>query len=501
MSFNLEAISRAIKQEIERFQPEAVTEAAGRVVLVGDGVAKVIGLDDAMISELVRFENDTLGLVLSIDAVYVSVIVLGSVEAIHEGDLVEKTGQFPTIPVGEQLLGRVIDPLGQPLDGKGPFDLTGSRPLEYRAPGVIERAPVSQPLQTGIKAIDSMIPIGLGQRELILGDRRTGKTSLVVDTIINQKESGVVCIYVAIGQKASSITQLIAVLQEYGSLDHTIIIAANASAPASVAYLAPFSGAAVAEHFMYNGGHAVCFYDDLTKHADAYRQLSLLLRRPSGREAYPGDIFYLHSRLLERAAKLNDELGGGSMTAIPIVETKSNDISAYIPTNVISITDGQIFLESDLFNADVLPAINVGLSVSRVGGKAQTQAMKKISQNLRLSLAQYRELAKFSQFSSELDPATRAQLTRGERMVELLKQDRFARFPLERQVMILFVGTQGYLDDIPVSNVRAFEAKFLDYMETNYSDVGDAIKKSKKLEPQVAEKLDEAAKRFKEAQR
>jgi len=496
MTYNLEEISWTIQQEIEKYQDTLTLESTGRVIKVGDGIASVYGLNDAMMSELVTFENGTTGMILNLENDTVSVIVLGPVLGIKEHQLVTRTKKFASIPVGDALKGRVIDPLGNPLDGKGPLNATEFRPLEFEAPNVYQRMPVSQPLQTGIKAIDALIPIGRGQRELIIGDRKTGKSSLIIDTIINQKHESMHCIYVAIGQKSSTLARLIATLEEQGAMEYTTIIAATSTSPASLQFIAPFCGAALGEYFMYSGKDAVCFYDDLTRHAQAYRQLSLLLRRPPGREAYPGDIFYLHSRLLERAAKLNEELGKGSLTAIPVIETQLNDLSAYIPTNVISITDGQIFLESDLFYADILPAINVGLSVSRVGGKAQSKAMKKVAQHLRLNLAQYRELARFTQFGSDLDALTKAQLTRGERMAELLKQHRFSTLPIENQVMIFFVGTKGLLDEIALDQIRTFETEFFEYMTKHQPEIPKKIKESQDLDNETMEKLLNASKQF-----
>jgi F-type H+-transporting ATPase subunit alpha len=425
------------------------------------------------------------------------VALFGSDQGIKEQDIVKRTGKIASVPVGEAMLGRVVDPLGQPKDGKGPIATDKFRPIEGRAPNVVQRQPVNQPVQTGLKAIDSMIPIGRGQRELIIGDRQTGKTAIVLDTILNQKNSDIYCVYVAIGQKTSTLAQVVQILENNGALEYTTVVAAPSTEAAPLQYIAPYAGCAIGEEFLYNRRHVVCFYDDLSKHAQAYRQLALLLRRPPGREAYPGDIFYLHSRLLERAAKLSDKLGGGSLTAIPIIETQANDVTAYIPTNVISITDGQIYLEPDLFYAGVRPAINVGISVSRVGGKAQTKAMKKVAGSLRLDLAQYRELAAFAQFGSELDESTRAQLTRGERMVEILKQGQLTPFPLERQVMIIYVGTKGYLDDLPLEQVKKFEEEFYPYLEKEYPDVPHSIANTKELDQKTVEKLDRAAKAFK----
>lgn len=496
MTLKPEEISWAIREEIEKYQDKLETESIGHVLEVGDGIARVWGLDDAMMSELVEFPNGTLGIVLNLEADNVGVVILGSERGIKERDVVKRTKKIASVPVGEALIGRVIDPLGNPLDGKGPIYTSEYRTLEGPAPGITQRKPVSQPLQTGIKAIDAMIPIGLGQRQLIIGDRQTGKTTLLMDTIINQKGKGVYCVYVAIGQKASTVARIVKSLEEHGALEYTTVVSATAAEPAPLQYIAPYVGACIGEYFMYHGKNALCCYDDLSKHAQAYRQLALLLRRPPGREAYPGDVFYLHSRLLERSAKLNEAHGGGSLTVLPVVETQANDISAYIPTNVISITDGQIYLEPDLFYAGVRPAINVGISASRVGGKAQTKAMKKVAGNLRLDLAQYRELAAFTQFGSELDAATQAQLTRGKRMVEILKQDKNMPSPLERQVMIIFAGTHGYLDKLPIEQIKAYENELYAFMERDYADIPRAIAASKDLDEVTAEKLKQAIEAF-----
>ena len=496
MPLKPEEVSWVIQKEIEKYDEKLDLESVGTVLLVGDGIARVWGLEDVMMSELVEFPNGTVGMVLNLEEDNVGVALFGSDQGIREQDLVKRTGKIASVPVGEALSGRVVDPLGNPIDGKGPIVTDKFRPIEGRAPNVVQRRPVNEPVQTGLKAIDSMIPIGRGQRELIIGDRQTGKTAIVLDTIINQKNSDLHCIYVAIGQKASTIAQVVKILEERGAMEYTTVVAAPSTEAAPLQYIAPYAGCAMGEEFLYNGKHVVCFYDDLSKHAQAYRQLALLLRRPPGREAYPGDIFYLHSRLLERAAKLSDNLGSGSLTAIPIIETQANDVTAYIPTNVISITDGQIYLEPDLFYAGVRPAINVGISVSRVGGKAQTEAMKKVAGSLRLDLAQYRELAAFAQFGSELDDATRAQLTRGERMVEILKQDQFIPFPLERQVMIIYAGTKGYVDDLPLESVKKFEAEFYPFMEKEYPDVVHTIAKTKDLDKATEAKLNEAAQNF-----
>jgi F-type H+/Na+-transporting ATPase subunit alpha len=496
MGFKPEEVSWVIQENLKKYDEKLALESIGHVLQVGDGIARVWGLDDAMMSELVEFPNGVLGIVLNLEVDNVGVVLLGPDTGIKEQDLVKRTGKIIAVPVGEALIGRVVDPLGKPLDGKGPIYASETRPLEGIAPSVVERQPVNEPVQTGIKAIDSMIPIGRGQRELIIGDRQTGKTTILIDTILNQKGKDNYCIYVAIGQKESTVAQLVQKLEESGAMKYTTVVSASASSPAPLQYIAPYAGTAMGEYFMYSKRHAVCCYDDLSKHAQAYRQLALLLRRPPGREAYPGDIFYLHSRLLERSAKLNKELGGGSLTALPIVETQANDVSAYIPTNVISITDGQIYLEPDLFYAGVRPAINVGISASRVGGKAQTKAMKKVAGNLRLDLAQFRELAAFTQFGSELDEATQAQLTRGERMVEILKQDKNVPFSLEREVTIIFAGTQGYLDDLPLESIKDYEKEFYPFIEQKYPDIMYTIANTKELDQATFDKLNEATAKF-----
>lgn len=490
-------VSWVIQKNLEEFDEKLALESIGHVLQVGDGIARVWGLDEVMMSELVEFSNGVLGIVLNLEVDNVGVVLLGSDIGIKEQDVVKRTGKIASVPVGEALIGRVVDPLGNPLDGKGAIFSPETRSLEGMAPNVFQRQPVNEPVQTGIKAIDAMIPIGRGQRELIIGDRQTGKTTILIDTILNQKGKDNYCIYVAIGQKESTVAQLVQKLEEHGAMEYTIVVVASASAPAPLQYIAPYAGAAMGEYFMYNKKHAICCYDDLSKHSQAYRQLALLLRRPPGREAYPGDIFYLHSRLLERAAKLSDEEGGGSLTALPVVETQANDVSAYIPTNVISITDGQIYLEPDLFYAGIRPAINVGISASRVGGKAQTKAMKKVAGNLRLDLAQFRELAAFTQFGSELDDATQAQLTRGERMVEILKQDKSTPFPLEKEVMIIFAGVQGYLDDLPLESIKSFEEKFFEFIEKEYPDIPYNIANTKELDQETFDKLNEATATFK----
>ncbi len=497
MRFNADEISWVLEQEIAHFDDKVKLESIGRVIQVGDGIAEVWGLDDVMMSEIVEFESGSKGMVLNLEPHSVGIIIFGGDEKIKEQEIVKRTGKIISTPVGEQLLGRVVDPLGRPLDGKGPLNSTETRPIEWHAPQVVDRTPVCEPLQTGVKVIDALLPIGRGQRELIIGDRQTGKTALILDTILNQKEQGVRCIYVAIGQKASTIANIVALLEERGAMAYTTIVAAPASIPASLQYLAPYVGTAMGEYFMYKGQHAVCFYDDLSKHAQSYRQLALLLRRPPGREAYPGDIFYLHARLLERSAKLSKELGSGSLTGIPVIETQAGDVATYIPTNVISITDGQIFLESDLFFAGIRPAVNVSLSASRVGGKAQTKAMKKVAQSLRLDLAQYRELAAFAQFGSELDEATKAQLTRGERMVEVLKQGKLKPEPLQVQVISIFVGTKGLLDDMPIDQVKGFIEGFLKHLEKEYPDIPRFIAETKDLDQDHAEAIEKRAKEYK----
>jgi F-type H+-transporting ATPase subunit alpha len=497
MPIRPEEVTSIIKKELEKYKVRLRMESTGTVLQVGDGIALVYGLTDVMAGELVQFANGTMGMVFNLEEDSVGIVILGSEKDIREGDTVKRTDKITQMPVGESLLGRVVNALGKPIDGKGDIEIHRYRPLEARAPSVVERQPVKEPLQTGIKAIDSMIPIGRGQRELIIADRQTGKTAIVLDTIINQKGKGVHCIYVAIGQKMSNIVAVSQTLEKYGAMEYTIIVSASSRAAASMQYLAPYAGTAIGEELMRSGKHALIIYDDLSKHAQSYRQLSLLLRRPPGREAYPGDIFYLHARLLERAAKLNDSLGGGSLTAIPIIETQAGDITSYIPTNVISITDGQIYLETDLFYAGVRPAINVGLSVSRVGGNAQTKAMKQVAGRLRLDLAQYRELAAFTQFGSELDKATQAQLARGERMVELLKQGQYEPLPVSKQVMILYAGTNGFLDDIPVNKVRKFEIAFYAYIDKYHPDIGVEIDMKKELTEDIKKNLNNAITEFK----
>ncbi|MGI6127169.1 MAG: F0F1 ATP synthase subunit alpha [Planifilum sp.] len=497
MSIKPEEISSLIKQQIEQYQAEMEVSDVGTVIQVGDGIARIFGLSQVMAGELLEFENGVMGMALNLEEDNVGAVILGPYTEIREGDQVKRTGRIMEVPVGEALLGRVVNPLGQPLDGKGDIETDQFRPVESPAPGVVDRKSVHEPLQTGIKAIDSMIPIGRGQRELIIGDRQTGKTAIAIDTIINQKDEDVICIYVAIGQKQSTVASVVEKLRRFGAMDYTIVVNASASDPAPLLYLAPYAGCAMGEYFMYQGRHVLVVYDDLSKQAAAYRELSLLLRRPPGREAFPGDVFYLHSRLLERAAKLNDEKGGGSLTALPFIETQAGDVSAYIPTNVISITDGQIFLESDLFYAGVRPAVNVGLSVSRVGGSAQIKAMKKVAGGLRLDLAQYRELAAFAQFGSDLDKATQARLARGERVTELLKQDENQPMPVEKQVASLYTATKGYLDDIPVADVRRFEREFLSFLDAEHADILKDIKEKKDLTEEIENRLKQAIESFK----
>jgi F-type H+-transporting ATPase subunit alpha len=489
MQIKAEEISSIIRDQVKSFEKQVDVAEVGSVLQVGDSIAKVYGLDGAMAGELLEFPGGLKGIALNLEEDNVGAVILGSDEHIKEGDLVKRTGRIAEVPVGEAVVGRVVDPIGSPLDGKGPIQAKEFRRVEVRAPGVIERQPVREPLQTGIKAIDAMIPIGRGQRELIIGDRQTGKTAIAVDTIINQKGQNVICIYVAIGQKRSTVARVIKILEESGAMAYSIVVSATASDPASLQYLAPYAGVSMGEYFRDTGRHGLIIYDDLSKHATAYRQLSLLLRRPPGREAYPGDVFYLHSRLLERAAKFSKEKGGGSLTALPIIETQAGDVSAYIPTNVISITDGQIYLGSDLFYSGIRPAINVGLSVSRVGGSAQIKAMKAVAGSLRLDLAQYREMAAFAQFGSELDKATQAQLARGQRMVELLKQGQYRPMPVENQVISIFAGTNGYLDDVPVNRVRQFEEELLDYVTREHPKIQRDIAAKGKMDDELTTDL------------
>ena len=475
-------ITQLLRQEIENYDRAIDVSEVGTVISVGDGIARIHGLEKVMAGELISFGHDVSGIAMNLEEDQVGSVLLGEYSKIREGDEVRRTGKIMSVPVGDALIGRVVDALGRPIDGKGPIVTSQTNAIERIAPGVVQRQPVKQPLQTGIKAIDGMIPIGRGQRELIIGDRQTGKTAIALDTILNQKGGDVICIYVAIGQKRSTVAQVVKTLEDFGAMEYTIVVSASASDPAPMLYLAPFSGCAIGEFFRDNGRHALCVYDDLSKHAAAYREISLLLRRPPGREAYPGDVFYLHSRLLERAAKLNDELGGGSLTALPFIETQAGDVSAYIPTNVISITDGQIYLEADLFNSNIRPAVNVGLSVSRVGGSAQIKAMRSVAGPLRLDLAQYRELAAFAQFGSDLDKASQAQLNRGKRLVEILKQPQYQPLPVEKQVAIIFAATKGLLDDLAVEDCRAFEIELYKFLENSKPAILTAIREKKVLD-------------------
>ncbi|TLS35834.1 F0F1 ATP synthase subunit alpha [Pseudalkalibacillus caeni] len=481
MSIKAEEISALIKQQIANYQADIKVDDVGTVIQVGDGIARAHGLDNVMAGELVEFSNGVMGMAQNLEENNVGIIILGPYTDIREGDEVKRTGRIMEVPVGEELLGRVVNPLGQPVDGQGPINTTKTRPIESPAPGVMDRKSVHEPLQTGIKAIDALVPIGRGQRELIIGDRQTGKTAVAIDTIINQKDQDMICIYVAIGQKESTVRGVVETLRQQGALDYSIVVTSSASEPAPLQFLAPYAGVSMGEEFMYNGKHVLVVYDDLTKQASAYRELSLLLRRPPGREAYPGDVFYLHSRLLERAAKLSDAKGAGSLTALPFIETQAGDVSAYIPTNVISITDGQIFLQSDLFFSGVRPAINAGLSVSRVGGSAQIKAMKKVAGTLRLDLASYRELEAFAQFGSDLDKATQAKLNRGARTVEVLKQGLHKPLAVEKQVAILYALTRGFLDDIPVEDIQRFESEFFTWLEHNRKEILDTIVETKAL--------------------
>ncbi len=498
MQLKADEITSVLKSHIKDYEKKIDVSETGTVLSVGDGIARIYGLEKVMTGELVEFHGGIYGLVLNLEEDNVGVAIMGEDIHIKEGDTVKRTGRIFQVPVGKAMLGRVVDPLGRPIDGKGPIQSEETRVVEIKAPGIVLRQPVHEPLQTGLKAIDSMIPIGRGQRELIIGDRQTGKTAIAIDTIINQKGKNCYCIYVAIGQKRSTVARVVATLEEYGAMEYTTVVAATASEPAPLQYIAPYSGCAMGEYFRDNGMHALIIYDDLTKQAQAYRQLSLLLRRPPGREAYPGDIFYTHSRLLERAAKLNDAHGGGSLTALPIIETQAGDVSAYIPTNVISITDGQIYLETDLFYSGVRPAINVGLSVSRVGGNAQIKAMKQVAGRLRLELAQFRELEAFAQFGSDLDKATQMQLARGQRLVEILKQDQYQPLPVEKQIMIIFAATNGFLDEYPVEILQRFEKEFYDYLDNNYAELLNKIITEKQISDEIRAGMEEAIKKFKE---
>jgi F-type H+-transporting ATPase subunit alpha len=509
MQIKVDEITKILRQRIEGYDRGTDLAEVGTILSVGDGIGRIYGLERVMAGELLELPHGVMGMALNLEEDSVGAVLLGETTLIKEGDQVRRTGRIMQVPAGEALVGRVVNPLGEPLDGKGAIAATHTMPVERIAPGVVERTPVKEPLQTGLKAIDGMIPIGRGQRELIIGDRQTGKTAIAVDTILNQKGKGVICIYVAIGQKQSTVAQVVKTFEDYGAMDYTIVVAAAASTPAPLQYLAPYAGCAMGEYFQFHGangrpagkdnpGRAVlCIYDDLSKHAAAYREISLLLRRPPGREAYPGDVFYLHSRLLERASKLNDAGGGGSLTALPIIETQAGDISAYIPTNVISITDGQIFLEADLFYSGVRPAINVGLSVSRVGGNAQIKAMKQVAGTLRLALAQYRELAAFAQFGSDLDKATQAQLARGRRLTEILKQQQYTPFPVEKQVIIVFAGTNGYLDDLEVEECRPFEEGLNRYLDLHHRELQDEILKKGALDDDLRTRIGKAIDTFK----
>jgi F-type H+-transporting ATPase subunit alpha len=497
MSIRPEEISSIIKQRIEQYRTDVEITNVGTVIQIGDGIARIYGLEDAMAGELLEFPDGIYGMVLNLEEDNIGCVILGPYTGIREGDTVKRTGRIVEVPVGDAMIGRVVNSLGLPIDGKGPINTNKFRPIERVAPGVITRKSVHQPLQTGLKAIDSMVPIGRGQRELIIGDRQTGKTAVAIDTIINQKNTDVICIYVAVGQKASTVAKVVKTLEENGAMDYTIVVSATASEPAPMVYIAPYAGCTIGEEFMDQGKHVLIVYDDLSKQAVAYRELSLLLRRPPGREAYPGDVFYLHSRLLERAVKLNDDLGGGSITALPIIETQAGDVSAYIPTNVISITDGQIFLESDLFFAGVRPAINVGISVSRVGGSAQIKAMKQVAGRLRLDLAQFRELAAFAQFGSDLDKATQARLLRGEKIVEMLKQDQYVPMGVEEQVMVIYAAINGFMDDIDNERIAKFQEEFLKFMHSSKPELGKEILEKGSMSDEFIERLKAAILEFK----
>jgi F-type H+/Na+-transporting ATPase subunit alpha len=492
-------ITRILREQIENYQQTVAVEEVGSVISVGDGIARVHGLDRCMSGEMLEFPHGVFGIALNLEEDQVGTVLLGDYTQIREGDTVKRTNRIMSVPVGEGMIGRVVDPLGQPLDGKGPVQTDQRNPLERIAPGVVDRQPVREPVQTGIKAIDSMIPIGRGQRELIIGDRQTGKTAIILDTILNQKGGDMICIYCAIGQKRSTIAQVVKTLTDYGAMDYSIIVAASASEPATMQYIAPFAAAAMGEYFRDSKRHAICFYDDLSKHAQSYREISLLLRRPPGREAFPGDVFFLHSRLLERAAKLNDKLGAGSLTALPVIETQAGDVSAYIPTNVISITDGQIYLEADLFNSGIRPAINAGISVSRVGGNAQIRAMRQVAGTLRLSMAQFRDLAAFAQFGTDqLDKTTQAQLARGQRLVEVLKQDQYQPLPVEKQVLMIYAADEKYLDDVAIEDCTRFERELYPFVEANHPNVLKAIREKKQLDDAVRADAKAALDAFKE---
>lgn len=497
MKMNPEEITAIIKDQIKNYNVDLNVDDVGTVIEIGDGIAHIHGLDKAMSGELLDFGNDIYGMVLNLEQDNVGAVLLGGDTKIKEGDIVKRTGKIMQVPVGESMIGRVVDALGRPIDGKGPIHTTQSRPIEYPAPGIADRKSVKEPLQTGIKAIDALVPLGRGQRELIIGDRGTGKTAIAVDTILNQKGQNCICIYVAIGQKASTIARVVKTFEDHGAMDYTIVVAATASDSAPLQYMAPYSGVTMGEHFMYQGKHVLCVYDDLSKHATAYRAMSLLLRRPPGREAYPGDVFYLHSRLLERAAKLSDELGGGSITALPIIETLAGDVSGYIPTNVISITDGQIMLQTEAFYSGIRPAIDVGLSVSRVGGSAQIKAMKQIAGRMRLDLAQYRELAAFAQFGSDLDKSTKEQLDRGVRMVETLKQAQYSPLKVDEQILVIYTAVRGFLSDIPVNQVVNFQRDFLKFMNSNHPEIGQTIVEKQKLDDALEASINSAIEEFK----
>ena len=496
MDIKADEISKIIREQIGSYAVDVDVAEVGSIISIGDGIARVHGVENAMAGEMLEFPHGVFGIALNLEEESVGCVLLGEFREIKEGDLVKRTGRIISVPVGEELLGRVVNALGQPIDGKGPVVSQQTAPIERLAPGVVDRQPVKEPLQTGLKAIDAMVPIGRGQRELIIGDRQTGKTAVALDTILNQKDTGVICIYSAIGQKQSTVAQVVRTLEDADAMRYTIVVAATASDPAPLLYISPYSACTFGEYFRDSGRHALVVYDDLSKHAQAYREISLLLRRPPGREAYPGDVFYLHSRLLERAAKLKNDLGGGSLTALPIIETQAGDLSAYIPTNVISITDGQIFLESDLFHQGVRPAINVGNSVSRVGGSAQIKAMRQVAGTLRLDLAQYRDLAAFAQFGSDLDKSTQAQLSRGARLVEILKQPQYEPLPVERQVAIIYAGTNGYLDDVPVSDLRVFEIELYKFIETRHPNLFRGLAEKKQLDDQLRAALDGAIREF-----
>ena len=498
MEIKADEITKIIREQIEEYRAGVDVSEVGNVISVGDGIARVYGLEKAMAGELLEFPHGVMGLALNLEESQVGVVLLGEYTEIREGDQVRRTGRIMEVPVGEALVGRVVNALAQPIDGKGPIVTKDRTPVERLAPGVIDRQPVKEPLQTGLKAIDSMIPIGRGQRELIIGDRQTGKTALAIDTIINQKGQNVVCVYVAIGQKRSTVAQVVKTLEEYGAMDYSVVVAASASDPAPMQYLAPYAGCAIGEYFRDSKRHALCIYDDLSKHAAAYREISLLLRRPPGREAYPGDVFYLHSRLLERAAKLNDQNGAGSLTALPVIETQAGDVSAYIPTNVISITDGQIYLETDLFHSGIRPAVNTGLSVSRVGGNAQIKAMRQVAGSLRLDMAQFRDIAAFAQFGSDLDKATLAQLSRGQRLTEVLKQDQYAPIPVEKQIAIIFSGTNGLLDDLDVADCRPFEQYLYRFLDASHPGLLEKIRNRKTIDDEIKGELQKAIKEAKE---